>query len=73
MDSGVGEKRKHGEEINEKLPVLLQNEDDRGTFEVIKNKLEYSKKHRQTLKMAKDEVKPEKQSRSGLSQETQDL
>ena len=70
---------KHGEVIYEKFPVSLQNEDDRVTFEAIKNKFDYSKKHRQTLKKFKDEVKPSKptytddstllyQTRSGLSQ-----
>ena len=69
-DSAYAVIRKHGEVIYEKFLVSLQNEDDRVT---IKKKFDCSKKHRQTLKMAKDEVKPEKQSRSGLSQETQDL
>ena len=45
-----------GQVIYEKFPVSLKNEDDRLTFEAM----EYSKKYRQTLTKAKDEIKPEK-------------
>ena len=57
---------KHGEVIYEKFPVSLRNEDDRVTFEAMKKKFDYSKKHRQTLKKIKDDVTY--QTNSGLSQ-----